>query len=89
MREVTVELFEGWLGRRARANASPRATREKGMLLADGKPAPPWFGLARAHMRRVPDHGMDAIRESIGRGWAQEVAESETAVRKLTKKAKR
>jgi hypothetical protein len=49
-------------------------------LLADGKPAPPWFGLARKHLRKVGDQSMEGIRESIGRGWAQEVAESEAGL---------
>jgi hypothetical protein len=33
-------------------------------------------------MRKVDDHGLDAVRESIGRGWAQEVAAREAALRK-------
>jgi len=85
VREVTVELFEGYVGR-VKAVSTVPAKRQDGALLADGKPAPPWFGLARKYARKLEVHDMDAVRESIGRGWAQEVAESEAGLRKTKKR---
>ncbi len=86
VREVALELFQGYVGRRGEAGAAPGAKRGAEALLTDGKPAPPWFGLARRHMRKVADHDMDVVRESIERGWAQEVAESEASLRKTRKR---
>ena len=86
VREVAVELFQGYVGRREVAGATPRPKRSGEALLADGKPAPPWFGLARKHMRKVVDHDLDAVRQSLERGWAQEVAESEAALPKTKKR---
>jgi hypothetical protein len=80
VREVTVELFEGYVGRATKTPAP--AKRGNRRPLADGRPAPAWFALARRHIRSVKTHDMDAVRESIGRGWAQEVSESEAALRK-------
>jgi hypothetical protein len=85
VREVAVELFEGYVGRAAKAPASS-AKRGNRPLLADGRPAPSWFGLARKHLRSVKSHDMDAVRESIGRGWAQEVSESEALLRKTKRR---
>jgi hypothetical protein len=68
-REVAVELFEEYVERR-RPSPLPVELASKG-LLADGKPAPKWFGLARKHIRKVDDYGMDAIRQSINRGWGR------------------
>jgi hypothetical protein len=84
IREVAVELFQGYVGQRASVPAA--ANRGGRTLLSDGKPAPSWFGLARKHMRKAVDHGMDVVRESIERGWAQEVAESEATPRKTRKR---
>jgi hypothetical protein len=47
---------------------------------------PPWFALARKHLSKVRSHEMDRVRESIGRGWAKEVADSEVALRKPKKR---
>lgn len=86
VREVAVELFQSYVERRETRDTAPAATGGRKVPLADGKPAPPWFGLARKHMRKVEDHSLEAIRESIGRGWAQEVAEGEAGLRKATKR---
>jgi hypothetical protein len=86
VREVAIDLFRSYVERGEAATAAPAASTGRESLLADGTPAPPWFGLARRHMRKVGDHGMEAVRESIGRGWAEEVAESEAA---LSRRAKR
>ncbi len=82
VRDVAVELFQGYIAGGEAAPSATRAAAGRETLLADGQPAPAWFGLARKHMRAVADHGLDAVRESIGRGWAREVAESEAALRK-------
>ena len=79
VRDVTVELYESYVGRKTAA-ASPSGPRRGAGLLADGKPAPPWFALARAHVRRGRGAAQAAVRKSIARGWAQEVAESEAAL---------
>jgi hypothetical protein len=84
VREVAVELFEGYVGRKGKAG-SPTPSQRAGVL-ADGKPGPSWFGLARKHMRKAEDHDLDSEGESIERGWAQEVAESEAALRKPKKR---
>lgn len=86
VREVAVELFQYYVGRRGKASSPPPTERAGVVLLADGKAAPSWFGLARKHMRKAEDHDIDKERESIERGWAQEVAESEAAFRKPTKR---
>lgn len=52
-----------------------------------GKPTPPWFGLARRYARHMTDHSMQAIRESIARGWAREVGEKEVRLLKGRKDA--
>ena len=86
VREVAVELFQGYVERGGKAGSPPPAKRAGVVLLADGKPAPSWFGLARRHMRKGEDHDTDTERESIERGWAQEVAESEAALRRPKKR---
>jgi len=86
VREVAIGLFQGYVARGEAASATPVASPEREPLLADGKPAPPWFGLARKHMGKVRDHGMEAVRESIGRGWAEEIAESEAALARPVKR---
>ncbi len=83
MREVAVELFQDYVGRGSGAGAEKR---RGAVLVADGKPAPPWFGLARKHMRNTEGHDMVKERASIERGWVQEVAESEAALRKPTRR---
>jgi hypothetical protein len=86
VREVAVELFEGYVGRRDKAGSLSSTKPGGRALLSDGKPAPSWFALARKHLRKVDSHAMDAVRESIGRGWAMEVAVSEAALRKPKKR---
>jgi hypothetical protein len=87
VREVAVELFQGYVGRGGgNAGSTPRAERSAGALLVDGKPAPPWFGLARKYMGKAVDHDMGTERESIERGWVREVAESEAGLRKPRKR---
>lgn len=82
VREVAVELFQGYVTRSEAPSAAPPAKRSERLLLADGRPVPRWFGLARKHIREDADHDMDAVRASIGRGWGQELSEREAALRK-------
>jgi hypothetical protein len=82
VRAVAVDLFRSYVERGEATGSAARVERGAGVRPADGKAAPLWFGLARRHMRKVDDHGLDAVRESIGRGWAQEVAAREAALRK-------
>ena len=79
LREVAVELFERYLEQPEAIEPTPPPARR---LLDDGRPAPSWFGLARPHMRDVEDHGMQAIRASIARGWSEETARGEAALRR-------
>ncbi len=79
VRAVAVRLFRDWIGEDAPAEARDQPERARGESL------PPWFGAARKYARRVEDHSMKAIRESIAKGWAREVGEREARVRKRTK----
>ncbi len=80
VRAVVVELFGDWIG-----EPPPTATRRK-PARSRAKPTPPWFGLARRYARKVKDHSMEAIRESIEKGWAREIAEKEARLRKGSKR---
>jgi hypothetical protein len=86
VREVVVELFQGYVGRGGKTGSPLARKSVPGILVADGKPAPPWFGLARKHIRNVEEHDLAKERASIERGWAQEGAESEAALRKPRKR---
>lgn len=65
VRDVAVELFRGYL-----ADTESDETGAGGSLPGDVVPA--WFGVLRHRARRVADHRLDAIRESIARGTARE-----------------
>ncbi len=80
VRAVAVELFGGWVGEHASTTSHRKPDR------GHGKPTPPWFGLARKYARKVKDHSMQAMRESIGRGWARDVAAKEVRLRKGKKR---
>ena len=79
VRAVAVRLFRDWVGEETSAEAREKPERTR------GKAFPPWFGAARKYARRVEDHGMEAIRESIGKGWARAVGDKEARLRKGTK----
>lgn len=80
VRAVAVRLFRDWVGEETSAEVTEKPERTR------GKPIPPWFGAARKYARSVENHGLEAIRESIGRGWAREVGEKEARLRKRTKR---
>ena len=70
VREVAEELFHGFVhGRRAPVSEplSPAIPDRIG-----GEPVPEWFGTFRSYARKVERHDMEAIRESIARGIAEE-----------------
>jgi hypothetical protein len=77
---VAVRLFRNWVGEKTQIETGEKSER------ARGKALPPWFGAARKYARKVKDHSMDAVRESIAKGWASEVAEKEARVRKGMKR---
>lgn len=66
--EVTVELFQLYVGKEdaPTAEAGQATTGVEG--LPDGEPTPSWFGALRRTARAVRQHEMSAIRESIARG---------------------
>jgi len=49
------------------ANAAEKAAR-----VFAGREIPPWFGILEKYARRVERHDIEAIRESIARGMAEE-----------------
>ena len=70
VREVALELFAGYVQEEP---AGTGATPVEEPRLIDGEPAPAWFGVLRASStRKVADHGLEAIRESIAKGIAAE-----------------
>jgi hypothetical protein len=56
VRDVTVELFRQYVGQEGSAEKVTGVTAEDAEpILIDGKPAPPWFGIARKYARRIKD----------------------------------
>jgi hypothetical protein len=85
VREVAQELFRRYVnGDMAMASGAALAEEECPIVI-DGKVVPRWFGRARKYARLVEDQGMDAVRESIAKGWAREVADREAAMRRIAK----
>lgn len=68
IREVAVELFEGYIAGEADATTRPHA--EPSQL--DGEPLPAWFGALGKYTRNAKRHDMESIRESIAAGLAKE-----------------
>ncbi len=75
VREVMMQLFQGWLGEDD-ASSAEVPIREQ------SDPAPAWFGAARKYARRVERHDLTSIRRSIARGRAHELALPPTERRK-------
>lgn len=66
VREVTVELFQLYVGKEApAAEADDRAAVDNPL---EGQAIPSWFGVLGKTARNVTQHDMSAIRESIARG---------------------
>jgi hypothetical protein len=71
VRQVAEELFHAFVHGRPATSASAAVTDATPDRIA-GEPVPPWFGTFRSYARRISDHEMEAIRESIARGIAEE-----------------
>ncbi len=74
IREVTAELFEGYVEGRAPAAAPGRHGSETATEIPEDG-TPDWLGLARKHLEAGASHAWSEIEASIERGWATEVAE--------------
>jgi hypothetical protein len=71
VREVTVELYERYVGQDAMPEPAAREAAAAGSLL-EGQAIPPWFGVLGKTARAVTRHDMNTIRESIARGVARD-----------------
>ena len=67
VREVTVELYQRYVGQEDAPTADAGDTATAGGLL-EGQGMPSWFGALGKTARAVTRHEMSAIRESIARG---------------------
>jgi hypothetical protein len=70
IRGVTAELLAAYVNGQALL-AQPTPDPAAG----EGSSTPPWFGLARKHLRPDVAHDWSQIQAGIERGWAGEVAE--------------
>lgn len=70
LRSVAVELFQGWLSSAGGATSAKTDAASEAELARY-----PWLAIAAKHVKPGTSHDMDAIRESIARGWAVESAE--------------
>ncbi len=70
VREVAEDLFRSYVEERPLADQREAPPMES--QLAEGEPAPAWFGTLGKYARRVERHDMDSIRESIARGIVRE-----------------
>ena len=71
VREVTVELYQRYVGQAEVPEPAPReATASRGLL--EGRAIPSWFGVLGKTARAVTRHDMNTIRESIARGVARD-----------------
>jgi hypothetical protein len=75
IREVATELFElyvhGGAESRSDRGAEPRPARDR---------PPAWFGVAGRYGAKAQRHDPAAVRVSVERGWAEEVAEREAGL---------
>ena len=88
MRGVTMMFFQNWIdgGSAARqivedAPVQDEPKPEQSVAPQKGKKFPPWFGLARVHVRHDVPHDMESIRKSIAEGRKAEWAERERRIR--------
>lgn len=73
VREVAIELFQGYLGSGAAPAPGDQPTAaEEASRAFDGREIPRWFGTLEKYARRIERHDMGAIRESIARGISAE-----------------
>src|SRR5262249_43735314 len=71
VREVTVELYQLYVGQDALPKSTTGDTMAVGSRL-EGRPIPPWFGVLGKTAHAVTRHDMSTIRESIARGVARD-----------------
>jgi hypothetical protein len=69
LREVTLELYQGYVGQDISESASPKTANEN---LPEGRMLPSWFGALGKTAKAGAEHDMDAIRESIARGVSRD-----------------
>jgi hypothetical protein len=67
VREVTVELYQRYIGQDEAPAAEPGEAAAAGDL-PEGRAMPSWFGVLGRTARAVTRHEMSAIRESIAQG---------------------
>jgi hypothetical protein len=73
VREVTVQLFRGWVDA-----ATPSVPEDKALVRKGGTVRPQWLGSLRRYAGKARGrHDMKSIRNSIARGRAAEWAERE------------
>jgi len=71
VREVTVELYQRYVGQEEPAEEADEVAAVRGGTPKD-QAIPSWFGVLGKTARAVTRHDMSAIRESIARGIARE-----------------
>ena len=71
VREVTVELYQHYVGQDTLPDSTAQETAAAGSLL-EGRPIPSWFGVLGKAARTVTRHDMNTIRDSIARGIARD-----------------
>ena len=71
VREVTVELYQRYVGQDAVSEPTTRDAAAPQSLLG-GRAVPSWFGVLGKTARAVARHDMNKIRESIARGVARD-----------------
>ncbi len=74
VREVTVELYQRYVGQEEAPAAEAGEAAAVGDLL-EGRAIPSWFGALGKTARAVTRHDMSAIRESLARGivWERDL----------------
>lgn len=70
LRSIAIHLFQTWLD-----TASAESELEKAPPDGEELVKYPWLAIARRYVSPSTNPDMDAIRESIARGWAAEAAE--------------
>ena len=71
MREVTVELYQRYVGQAEVSEPAPREAAAPRDLL-EGRAIPSWFGVLGKTASAMTQHDMNTIRESIARGVARD-----------------
>ena len=84
IREVTTALFESYLRGGSGAEQAPRLDSAASGSELRERHLPSWFGIAGRLGARAADSSMEAIRESIAKGWAEEVGEKERSFARRT-----